>query len=151
MLFGLALFLGLGGGYAVLRELFFSAAVFRPGWAVVGSAVFLSAFLCLALGVELVRGREIFFSMTPDRISYRLALLNGAYEIAWHEVLAVEITAYRVRFILHAGRKVTLRLGHIQDAQVALHVARSIQLAALEKKIVVNGVVPASAELVTSG
>ncbi|MEJ8803051.1 hypothetical protein [Pontibacter sp. H249] len=135
----LGMFLTAGGVYALIRELLLSDSL-RVGWAISGLVILLAGFACFVIGSNRHIIREAYFSMSPECIKYRLALLAREQVIFWKDVEALEISAHAVIYNLTSGRNIKMRLGHIQHDEVALHVSRSIHLAALEKGIVINGV-----------
>lgn len=130
------LFLFFGGGYALLREFLWIDA-FRTGWAVASAMLLGLGLLFVAYGTEVFRFKDAFFSMTPERIVYRLSLLGRERRIAWEEVQELIISESLVRFKLVSGSGVAMRLGAIQQPEIARHVSRSIHLAALDRKSVV--------------
>ena len=138
-----AAFLIVGGAYALFREVLLQD-VFRPGWAV-------SSILILSVGIvswlianNRLATRDAYFSMSPERIKYRLAVFAKEQVIYWKEVDALDIAAQTIVYHLTSGDSITMRLGNIQQPEVMLHVSRSIHLAALEKGIMVNGVQPSA-------
>ncbi|PRY13648.1 hypothetical protein CLV24_10518 [Pontibacter ummariensis] len=141
----LGLFLGVGGAYAVLRELLWQTA-FRPYWAMASVLIVLIGLLCLAVATDFIRLKDAYFSMTPERVSYRLAVWGREHFLLWKDVQALQVTKHWVSFILHNGEIKKLRLGLIQNPEIAHHVSRSIHLAALEKGLPVNDVLPSAPE-----
>lgn len=137
------LFLVTGGAYALYREVFL-LAFFRPGWAVSSGAVLVAGFAFLYLSRVLPGAKEAYFSMDQERIMYRLALFSREKIIFWATVRALEISAHAIVYRLVSGESIKMCLGNIQQAEVMLHVCRSIHLAALEKGITVNGIQPES-------
>ncbi len=133
-------FLIVGGAYALGRELVGEDS-FRLGWAIASVTVVLTGLVCTALATDKILLKDAYFSMTPDRIAYRVSLLGGEQILPWQEVMKVWITNYFVVFEMEHSNPVTLRLGSIQQDEVANHVAASLRLAALDKSIPINGVV----------
>ncbi|MDX5482172.1 MAG: hypothetical protein LPK07_10875 [Hymenobacteraceae bacterium] len=132
-------FLSLGGGYALFRELFLLEAL-RTGWIAASVAIVVVGALFLAVATGLLKLKDAYFSMTPELINYRLAPLSLERFVLWHNVKALQISKHKVVFELRTGKKVRLKFGSIQEPEVALHVSRSIHLAALEKGIMINHV-----------
>lgn len=116
--------------------------VFRLGWAVASGILVLLGVLFISFGTDVLRFKDAYFSMTPERIAYRLALLSPEKQISWKEIKELKISELLISFVLVSGKTVTMRLGSIQQPHIARHVSRSIHLAAFEKGIVVNGVKP---------
>ncbi|WP_276499101.1 hypothetical protein [Pontibacter litorisediminis] len=141
----LGLFLFFGGGYALLRE-FLWIGQFREGWAVASAVIMLLGILSIAYGSSVLHFKDAFFSMTPDRIAYRLSLFGGQTVVEWPQVEELKISVHAVNFVLRGGAIVKMRLTAIQDPKIARHVSRSIHLAALEKGIAINGVKPSPSE-----
>jgi hypothetical protein len=137
----IGLFLVLGGMYALLRE-FLWMEPFREGWALASGAMVLLGLLPLAYGTDMLHFKDAFFSMTPDRIVYRLTLLGTEKVVEWQQIQELHITEYVIKFILKGGSITKMRLSAIQKPDVARHVSRSIHLAALEQGIMINGVKP---------
>ncbi|GHA75531.1 hypothetical protein GCM10007389_31760 [Pontibacter akesuensis] len=135
----MGMFLTLGGGYALLRELLWMD-MFREGWAAASVLLVLVGATMLAFGTDIFRLQDAFFSMTPKRIVYRVSVLGRQQEINWEEVSALDITESLVTFVLVSGRQRYLRLGAIQQPEIARHVSRSLHLAAIEKGLVLNGI-----------
>lgn len=134
-------FLVTGGAYALFREIFILDA-FRLGWAV-SSVIVLGAGIAFGfIASNRLATKEAYFSMNPERIKYRLAVFAREQAISWKEVDALDISAQTIVYHLTSGDSVTMRLGNIQQQEVMLHVTRSIQLAAMEKGIMVNGIQP---------
>ncbi|TPE43702.1 hypothetical protein [Pontibacter mangrovi] len=141
----MGLFLLLGGGYALLRELLWMEAL-RPGWAAASGLMVLSGSVCLAYATEVLRFKDAFFSMTPERIAYRVSLFGSETVVEWQHIQELRITEHYVSFALTGGAFQKIRLGAIQSPDIARHVARSIHLAGLEKGIMINGIKPSPSE-----
>ncbi|MBF9252042.1 hypothetical protein I2I11_01920 [Pontibacter sp. 172403-2] len=129
-----------GGAYALLREVLWEDH-FRAGWAIASVVVLLAGLIWTALATDKILLKDAYFSMTPERIAYRVALLGRERVLPWQQVMKVWITNYFVVFEMENSKPVILRLGSIQQEDVARHVAGSLRLAALEKNIPINGVV----------
>lgn len=134
-----AAFLIVGGAYALFRE-FFLLDVFRPGWAVSSAVVLVAGVLLWLIANNLVATKDAYFSMSPERIKYRLAVFAREQVINWKDIDSLEISANAIVYQLISGASITMRLGNIQQPEVMLHVSRSLHLAAMEKGIMVNGV-----------
>lgn len=141
----LGLFLAGGGTYALYRE-FFMLDALRLSWLLASIALVLAGALLMAFATDLLRFRDVYFSMTPERIAYRLALLGREQTLYWSKLESLEISTEAVTFRLKSGKKQLLRLGAIQQEDLARHVARSLHLAALEKGLRVNGTKPSPQE-----
>ncbi|MCC9138118.1 hypothetical protein ACFSKU_03080 [Pontibacter silvestris] len=128
-------FFTVGGGVALLRE-FFIEDLFRLSWAVDSGLLLLLGVLFL----ERVKLKDAYFSMDTDYIRYRLTLVGRERELSWNMLKGIRVSEHVVLFEMNDGQSLAMRLGNIQDPLVALHVARSLQLVALEKGIIVNGV-----------
>ncbi|WP_439880231.1 hypothetical protein ACSX1A_13830 [Pontibacter sp. MBLB2868] len=145
-----SVFIMAGGAYALIREFFFQDS-FRLGWAVASAVLVLTGFLWSLVGSNKFRFKDAYFSLTPERISYRLAVFSTEKVIFWSDVSSVQITRNTVWFHLDSGQNIKMRLGNIQQPEVSLHVARSIHLAALEQGVPVNGVPSSLANPVIGG
>lgn len=143
-------FLAAGGAFALTRELFFQSP-FRLNWAVAGALLVVVGLLWSLAGKNTILFKDAYFSLNPERISYRLAVLGKEAVILWKDVTALQIQEQLITFKLSSGRSVKMRLGAIQQPNVARHVSRSIHLAALEKCIMVNGVQPNQAKPAAQG
>lgn len=135
----------LGGSYALVRE-FLWLDTFRLGWALVSGLLVATGLLFIAFGTDFFRLKDAFFSMTPERIAFRLTLLGREHKIVWQEVKEIVVSDIVIRFKLTNGKNVKMRIGSIQEPEIARHVARSIHLAALEKGLSINGVKPSPTE-----
>jgi hypothetical protein len=134
-------FLISGGTYALVREMFIIDS-FRIGWALCSAFILGAGALLYTIANNQLETKEAYFSMNPDRVKYRLALFSKEKIILWKDVTALEISAQTIIYRLNSGKSVKMRLGNIQQAEVMLHVSRSIHLAALEKGITINGMEP---------
>ncbi|WP_299819490.1 hypothetical protein [uncultured Pontibacter sp.] len=132
-------FLTLGGLYALAREIFI-LDTFRLSWAISSGVVLLAGLACLFVGNNRVVINQAYFSMNPELVKYRLAVFARERVIYWKDVKALSISAYTIVYHLTSGASIKMRLGHIQQSEVMLHVSRSIHLVALEKGIMINGV-----------
>ncbi|MHA6247016.1 hypothetical protein ACXYMU_03700 [Pontibacter sp. CAU 1760] len=132
------LFSAAGGSYALLRELFMLND-FRIGWATSSAAVTLAGFLMILVAMDKILLKDAYVSITPERVAYRLTLTGREHFLLWHNIKALQITEHYVAFEQGAGSVIKMRLGHVQQLEVAHHVSRSIMLAAMEKGIPVNG------------
>ncbi|MBC5993629.1 hypothetical protein [Pontibacter cellulosilyticus] len=138
-LLGASIFLFAGGAYALFRELFIQD-VFRLGWAVSSILILGAGMVAWLIANNRLATKDAYFSMTPERIKYRLAVFSREVQVSWQDIDALEISAHAVVYHLVSGESITMRLGNIQQPEVVLHVSRSIHLAAMEKGIMVNGV-----------
>ncbi|MCJ8165774.1 hypothetical protein MKJ04_13050 [Pontibacter sp. E15-1] len=135
---GLGLFCATGGAYALMRELFWIHD-FRVGWALSSALLTLVGFLSIAVAMDKIRLKDAYLSITPERIMYRLTLTGRERLIRWDNVQAMRMTEHVVIFDQKEGAPRRMRLGLIQQPEMALHVSRSLMLAAIEKGIPVNG------------
>lgn len=132
-------FFAAGGTYALMREIMWQGT-FRVEWAVSSAVLLLIGFLAIAVAMDKIRLKDVYFSMTPERISYRLSVVGREQLLCWQDVAALQVSEQWVNFEGHKGQVVKLNLGLIQQPEIARHVSRSIVLAAMEKEIPVNGV-----------
>jgi len=139
MMLVMGLLLAAGGAYALLRELFWLHD-FRTGWAVASAAVSLGGFLSIAVAMDKIRLKDAYLSITPDRVKYRLCLAGREHLLPWKNVKALQVSERVIAFELKQGTVVKMRLGLIQQQEIAQHVSRSVLLAALDQGIPVNGV-----------
>lgn len=140
-IFVVGVLLAAGGIYALVRELFFQDS-FRLSWAIASALIVIAGLLWGLAGKNSLLFRDAYCSMNPERISYRLAVLGREVVIFWADITALQIEEQLISFQLTSGKMIRMRLGNIQQPEVARHVSRSIHLAALEKQIMVNGVQP---------
>lgn len=132
------LFLAAGGAYALLRELFWQTD-FQPGWAVASAGITLIGFLSIAVAMDKIRLKDAYLSITPERLMYRLSVMGREQLLPWENIKAMQVTEHLVVFEQGQGTVTKLRLGLIQQPEIARHVSRSILLAAMEKGIPING------------
>lgn len=135
----MGLFLAAGGAYALLRELFWQTD-FQSGWAVASAVVTLVGFLSIVVAMDKIRLKDAYLSITPERLMYRLSVMGREQLLPWESIRALQVTEHVVVFEQEQGTVTKLRLGLIQQPEIARHVSRSILLAAMEKGIPVNGV-----------
>lgn len=131
------LFLLCGGLVALLSE--FGDGL-RWGWALAALLICLTGFIWVAVGVGRIHLKDMYFSMTPERISYRLSLYGPERVIFWNSIDSIQTSEHTVVFDLQNGEQVVMRLGNIQCSRTANHVSVSIQLAAIEQNVEVNKV-----------
>jgi hypothetical protein len=112
----------------------------RVEWVVASAMLLLISLVFLAIATDRIHLPDAYFSMTPERIRYRLSLLGREHQLQWKDVRALQVSKQLVVFKQSGGEMVRLRLGLIQQWSTAQHVSRSILLAAMEKGIPVNGV-----------
>ena len=133
-------FLVIGGGSAFVREVVFSNntnVVFAYG----GVIFMLAGVVALAFATDKLPVKETFFSMTPERVSFRLSFFGKAHTLRWNNMSEVVITDHKIVFELKNGTEIELRFAAIQLPETAKHIRSSIRLAALEQNVKVNGVV----------
>ncbi|MBX0332747.1 hypothetical protein K3G39_05810 [Pontibacter sp. HSC-14F20] len=136
------------GGLSALFGEFVARDEIRWGWA--GGALIVSAvgMLGFAVGAGYLQLKDAFFSMTPERISYRLTLYGTEQTIYWDTIDSIHASEHALVFELKDSRQMIMRLGHIQSPEIANHVSVSIQLAAIQQHVEVNQV-PVSAQQVS--
>ncbi|WP_242916314.1 hypothetical protein [Pontibacter liquoris] len=128
-----------GGGYALVRELLWQSPL-RPGWAAASLVLVVLGLACLAVATDIIRLKDTYFSMTPEQVAYRVALFGGERTLLWSDVIKLWVTEYFVVFELENSKPVVLRLGSIQQEEVARRVADELRSMALQKNIAINGV-----------
>ncbi|PVY43278.1 hypothetical protein [Pontibacter virosus] len=136
------------GGLSALIGEFIAREEIRWTWmagALVVSAIGLLGF---AVGAGYVQLKDAYFSMTPERIAYRLTLYGAEQTIYWDTIDSIQATEQALIFDLKDSRQLVMRLGHIQSPEIANHVSVSIQLAAIQQQVEVNQV-PVSAQRVS--
>lgn len=138
----------LGGGLAALIGEFVTREEFRLAWAVGGLVVSAIGALGFAVGAGYVQLKDAYFSMTPERIAYRLTLYGAEQTIYWDSIDSILATEHTLVFDLKDSRQFVMRLGHIQNPEIARHVSVSVQLAAVQQQVEVNQV-PVSAQRVS--
>lgn len=138
---GISAFLIVGGAYSLLREIFI-LDTFRLGWAISSTVILAVGLAFYKVANKQLLIRDVYFSMNPDQIKYRLAVFAHEKIIPWGNIKALEISAQMIIYNMTDGKDIKMRLGNIQQPEVMLHVTRSLHLAAIEKGIVVNGVGP---------
>lgn len=140
------LFLLIGGVAALLSE-FATEEPSRWGWALAACLVSLTGIFWVAAGAGKLYMKDAYFSMTPEKISYRLNLFTAERIIYWNSIDSIQASQHTLLFELKDGGQVVMRLGNIQSNRIANHVSVSIQLAAIDQNVEVNGV-PAYAQKV---
>ena len=137
------LFLLCGGLVALANEV---AVQEQVRWGRLTAAILISTFgaLWIALGTGKLYLKDAYFSMTPERISYRLKVYGPERVIYWQSIDSIQATEHTILFELKNGEQVVMRLGSIQCSRTANHVSVSIQLAAMEQNVEVNGVAASS-------
>jgi hypothetical protein len=128
-----------GSAFALLRETIWRNEP-RVEWVVASAVLLVVSLVFLAIAADRIHLPDAYFSMTPERIRYRLSLLGREHQLLWKDVRALQVSKQLVVFKQSGGEMVRLRLGLIQQWSTAQHVSRSILLAALEKGIPVNGI-----------
>jgi hypothetical protein len=126
------------GGLAVLLSELIAQTEIRWGWAAAAVMISAAGIGGMAIGTGRVHLKDAFFSMTPERIKYRLTLYGSERIIFWDTIDSIQASEHVLVFELKDSNQVIMRLGHIQDPQIANHVSVSIQLAAIERKVEVN-------------
>ena len=136
------------GGLVALAGEFVVQDHVRWGWAIAASLVSGLGAFGFGLGAGYARLSDVYFSMTPERINYRLHFFAAAHTLQWDTIDCIQASENRLVFELKDSKQLVMRLGHIQDPKIANHVSVSIQLAAMQQQIEVNQV-PAHAPLVS--
>lgn len=135
----LGIFLAAGGSFSLVREVVFSNQA--NNLFVFAAAILLVAgVVIIAFATDKLPLKETYFSMTPERISFRISFIGKEHTLRWNTISEIKITDSIILFELKNGSEVTLRLGAIQLPETAKHVRASIRLAALDQNICVNGV-----------
>ncbi|MEJ8756261.1 hypothetical protein WG947_04590 [Pontibacter sp. H259] len=132
------LFLAAGGTFAVIREL--QSIAYAPGAVIAAVIVLVTGLVCVAVSRDVLPLKDAYFLMNPSRVSFRMTLVGREQVLQWSDIAAVTASENRVVFTLCNNRQVTMRLTTIPDEHTARHIRASIQLAALEQNVVVNGV-----------
>ncbi|WP_461491920.1 hypothetical protein [Pontibacter sp. HJ8] len=140
------LFLLIGGLVALLNE-FTAQEQPRWGWTLAACLVSLTGGFWVAAGAGKLYLKDVYFSMTPEKISYRLNFFTAERVIYWNSIDSIQASQHTLLFELKDGGQVVMRLGNIQSNRIANHVSVSVQLAAIEQNVEVNGV-PAQAQKV---
>jgi hypothetical protein len=128
-----------GGIGALLSELV-AQPLIRWDWAAAAALVSTLGAFAIAIGMDWFLLKDTYFSMTPERIRYRLSFFGPERTLFWDAIDSIQASEHRLVFELKDSNQVVMRLGHIQDARVANHVSVSIQLAAVQQNIEVNQV-----------
>ncbi|PKV63405.1 hypothetical protein [Pontibacter ramchanderi] len=134
----LGLFMASGGGSALIYNLILAEKT-RWAWGAAAALVVLVGLYLVALGADKIRLKEAFVAILPDKISYRLAFYSKKYNLDWNGISGVHLSDHCVLFNLCNGHQRTLRLSSIESHNTASRVAVSLQVAALEHNIAVNG------------
>lgn len=134
---GLAL---LCGGLAALAREFVGEEEIRLGWALAAVAVSVAGMAGGSAGAGYVPLNDAYFSMTPERISYRLHFFASECTLPWSSIDSIQASENMLVFDLKDSEQQIMRLGHIQDPNIANHVSVSVQLAAMQQLIEVNQV-----------
>jgi hypothetical protein len=128
------------GGMATLLGEFVAQEHIRWGWAIAASLVSVVGAFGFGLGAGYARLNDVYFSMTPERISYRLHFFATVRTLPWDAIDCIQASENTLAFELKDSNQIIMRLGHIQDPKIANHVSVSIQLAAMHQQIEVNQV-----------
>ena len=134
----------LGGGLVALANEVAVQEQVRWGWLAAAILVSSMGAFWLALGTGKLHLKDAYFSMTPERISYRLSVYGPERVIYWQSIDSIQTTEHAIVFELKSGEQIVMRLGSIQFSNIAKHVSVSIQLAAMEQNVEVNGVAASS-------
>lgn len=136
------------GGVSALAGEFIAREEIRWVWA--GGALLVGAIgaLGFAVGAGYLQLKDAYFSMTPERIAYRLTLYGAEHTIYWDAIDSIQATEHALVFDLKDSKQMVMRLGHIQSPEIANHVSVSVQLAAIQQQVEVNQV-PVSAQRVS--
>jgi hypothetical protein len=134
------MFMFCGGMYALLRELGLDGQL-RWEWIIAAVLVSTGGTWAIAVGAGKLRLKDAYFSMTPERINYRLNFYRAERTIYWNNVDAIQASEHTLLFELKDGDQVVMRLGNVQCSKIANHVSVSIQLAAIQQNVEVNQVV----------
>lgn len=135
----LGLFLAIGGIVALVRELH-TEEIYRLEFLFAAVSLIITGGLAIAIGLGFIQLKEMYFSMNPTRLSFRHAFLGREHVLYWSQLSAIRVADSSIEFKLENNRKVTLQLSAIPDKRTARHIKASINLAALEQNVVVNGV-----------
>ncbi|WP_187260939.1 hypothetical protein [Pontibacter beigongshangensis] len=135
----LGLFFIGGGSFALFNEVWLREEV-RFEWTMAAAALIIAGSVCLCTGLDKIKLNDAYFSMNPEQMRYRLSVFGSEQCVRWDEVASVQIARHRVAFCMKNGKLLSMRTGAIQSAEVAHHIQASIRLAAMEKRITVNGV-----------
>ncbi|MBX0332748.1 hypothetical protein K3G39_05815 [Pontibacter sp. HSC-14F20] len=135
----LGLFMASGGGSALLYNLILGEEV-RWVWGMAAAIIMLAGLYLLALGTGKILLKNAFVAISADKISYRLNFYSKEYSLAWSGIAAVQLSDHCVLFDLNGGQQQVLLLSRIESQNTASQVALSLQLAALERNVTVNGV-----------
>ncbi|PKV63406.1 hypothetical protein [Pontibacter ramchanderi] len=136
------------GGLSALFGEFIAREELRWGWA--GAALLVSALggLGFAVGAGHLQLKDAYFSMTPERIAYRLTIYGTERVIQWDTIDSIQAYENKLVFELKDSKQFVMRLGNIQSPEIANHVSVSIQLAAIQQQVEVNKV-PVGAQQVS--
>lgn len=137
--FSLGIFLTAGSSFALFRETVLSSQM-NVLFAYGASIFLLAGVVAIAFAKDKLPVKETYFSMTPERVSFRVSFIGKEYRLRWNSISEIKITDHSILFDLKNGSEVVLRLGAIQLPETAKHVRASIRLAALDQNIKVNGV-----------
>lgn len=136
----LGAFLVLGGGYALVRELLLSYQA-NQVFTYAAIVMLLAGLLSVMFATDKLPVKETYFSMTPERISFRTSLFGKEHVLRWNNICEIRIKHDVVLFELKNGTEIQLRLAMIHLPETARHISVSIRLAAMEQNILVNGVI----------
>ncbi len=125
----------------MLRELLWEEQ-FRLGWAVACGVILLAGAVLLAMATGIIHLKETYFSLTPEHVAFRVAIFGKEQLLPWQEVEKLWITEYFVVFERENRKPVIIRLGSIQQQEVAQQVIDSLRAVAHRKGIPINGVNP---------
>jgi hypothetical protein len=134
----LGLFMGSGGVASMLYNMLLTEQT-RWYWALAALLVVAAGLALIAIGTGRMQLRIAYFSISPSLISYRLNFYSPEHIIDWGQVSAVQLCDNCVLIDLYGGKQKSLNFMAFQSSNMACHVGQSIQTAALERAIAVNG------------
>lgn len=128
------------GGLGALVSEWVAQDQVRWGWALAAILVSMAGTWAVAVGADKLSLKDAYFSMTPERISYRLSLFGPERVMYWDNIDCIQASEHTLLFELKDSEQVVMRLGNIQCSRTANHISVSIQLAAIEQQVEVNQV-----------
>ncbi|MBJ6119357.1 hypothetical protein JAO76_14200 [Pontibacter sp. BT310] len=135
----LGLFLVAGGIFTLVRELRMPEP-HRIEFLFAAVSLIITGGIGTGVGLGFIQLKELYFSMNPTRLSFRHTFLGREHVLYWSQLSAIRVADSSIEFKLEDNRKVTLQLSTIPDERTARHIKASINLAALERNVLVNGV-----------
>ncbi len=109
----LGVFLTAGGSFSIFRELVLSYQA-NELFVFAATLFLLAGIITIAFATDRLPVKETYFSMTPERIRFRVSFIGEEHILRWNTIQEIKVTDHIILFELKNGSEVVLRLGAIQ-------------------------------------